>query len=119
MKRLDAPEIDRYRMKTQWVLDTFGSIGDHNGGLFVIDELRVIASNGEGWDHVSVSRSDRCPTWEEMEAIKRLFFESWEVAMQLHVAQSDHISFHPYTLHIWRPHNQIIPLPPKIMVGPG
>lgn len=119
MKRLDAPEIDRYRLRTEWVLETFGSYGDHAGGLFVVGALRIIASSGEGWDHVSVSLVDRCPTWSEMEVVKRLFFEPYEAAMQLHVPTSDHISFHPYTLHIWRPQNVPIPLPPKIMVGPG
>lgn len=74
----------------------------------------VIASNGDGWDHVSVSTEGRCPTWEEMDRIKRLFFKHDEVAMQLHVAVSNHISCHPYTLHLWRPHGvkRAIPLPP-------
>lgn len=39
--------------------------------------LLCIASSGtipisDGWDHVSVSLPGRCPTWEEMDAIKRL-----------------------------------------------
>lgn len=37
--------------------------------------------------------------------------------MQLHVDVSDHISVHPNCLHIWRPTDVAIPLPPKIMVG--
>jgi hypothetical protein len=37
--------------------------------------------------------------------------------MQLHVAVKEHINCHPYCLHIWRPHDQVIPLPPSIMVG--
>ncbi|MCX8016968.1 MAG: hypothetical protein N2690_03550, partial [Rhodocyclaceae bacterium] len=32
--------------------------------------LRVIASHEDGWEHVSVSRPDRCPTWEEMCRVK-------------------------------------------------
>jgi len=66
--------------------------------------MRVMASAGMGWDHVSISRQNRCPNWPEMEHIKRLFFRDDETAMQLHVPPSDHISIHPYCLHLWRPH---------------
>jgi hypothetical protein len=79
--------------------------------------LRVIASTGEGWDHVSVSLSDRCPTWAEMEFIKRLFFEDDETAFQLHVPPRDHVNNHPFCLHLWRPQTVPIPRPPAILVG--
>ncbi|WP_404480019.1 hypothetical protein [Novosphingobium sp. BL-52-GroH] len=86
--------------------------------------LRVIASAGDapgghGWDHVSVSLPGRCPTWAEMDEVKRLFFHPHEVAMQLHPEESEHISNHPYCLHIWRPVNAKIPMPPSILVGVG
>lgn len=77
----------------------------------------VVASFGMGWDHVSVSLNNRCPTWGEMDQIKRLFFHPWETAMQLHVPPSDHISVHPYCLHIWRPQSADIPMPPSFMVA--
>ena len=85
-------------------------------GAFQIGDLRVIACNGEGWDHVSVSREDRIPTWDEMEKIKRMFFREDETAMQLHVPPSRHINCHPHVLHLWRPHDVAIPLPPEWMV---
>lgn len=99
-----------------------GAIGDDFGGVFLVPsptgshELRVIASNGEGWDHVSVSLPNRCPNWPEMEHVKRLFFRDTETAMQLHVGTADHINIHPHCLHIWRPHKEAIPLPPKEFV---
>lgn len=102
----------------------YGVDGDETCGMFVLNgvkfkrALKVIASSGGGWDHVSVSLPDRCPTWEEMEAVKRLFFREDETAMQLHVPATDHISFHPYCLHLWRPHDAAIPRPPAFMVGP-
>ena len=82
------------------------------------ENTKLIASSGEGWDHVSVSRSSRCPNWPEMEHIKRLFFLDHETAMQLHVPPSEHVNHHPYCLHIWRPLGVEIPVPPSIMVGP-
>jgi hypothetical protein len=79
--------------------------------------LNVIASSEDGWDHVSVSRTSRCPNWPEMEFIRHKFFRDDETVMQLHVPPAQHINFHPYCLHMWRPHHQTIPRPPAIMVG--
>ena len=78
--------------------------------------LHVIASWGQGWDHVSVSRDDRAPTWEEMEIVKHIAFWADETAMQLHVPQRDHINCHPNCLHLWRPQAVRIPRPPDWMV---
>lgn len=80
-------------------------------------ELHVVASIGLGWDHVSVSRRKRPPNWAEMEQVKRLFFKDDETAMQLHVPPTDHISFHPHCLHLWRPQHCEIPRPPNELVG--
>jgi hypothetical protein len=101
-----------------------GRPGNHEAGCFKVPsptdphiELSVIAATGEGWDHVSVSTPRRTPNWAEMEHIKRLFFEDGETAMQLHVPVQSHISCHPHCLHIWRPQNGSIPLPPSWMVA--
>lgn len=117
-------ELNRYRFVAA-ELQFSGRRGDHLAGIFTVpspidkQDLCVIAASGEGWEHVSVSRSSRCPNWPEMERIKRMFFHDDEVCMQLHVATAEHISFHPYCLHIWRPiDGREIPLPPSWMVGP-
>lgn len=96
---------------------TMGMPDPKEGGYFEVGKLRIIASWGDDWDHVSVSLPDRCPTWEEMDKVKRAFFDRDELVMQIHPAEADHISMHPYCLHLWRPHRCSIPLPPKIMVG--
>lgn len=93
------------------------------GGMFQFTvkgvRLLIVASwqSDSGWDHVSVSTSRRCPTWGEMDAVKRRFFWPDEVVMQLHPAEADHISIHPFCLHLWRPHKINIPLPPKEFVA--
>jgi len=100
--------------------DLLVTMGGEDGGAFKVrygrQWLKVIASWGRGWDHVSVSLDHRSPTWAEMEHVKRLFFRPDEVAMQLHVAESDHINLHPNCLHLWRSQNESIPLPPKELV---
>lgn len=78
--------------------------------------IAVIVSDEGDWDHVSVSLPNRCPTWDEMCLVKDLFFEPHEVAMQLHPAKSGYVNHHPHCLHLWRPHNKSIPLPPSIFV---
>lgn len=125
MRNLLLPAFDESRDCSPSTIDYCGDAGDQGNGLFNIASpidganLKVIASDGGGWDHVSVSRRNRCPNWTEMDFIKRVFFLPDEVAMQLHVAESEHLSLHPYCLHIWRPNDgSAIPLPPSIMVAP-
>lgn len=110
----DISEIKQYAVHTSV-----------DGGMFALRcnktgaDLKVVASWGCGWDHVSVSTKKRIPNWDEMEFVKRTFFRDDETAMQLHVPPSDHINCHPYCLHLWRPHDCGIPRPPAWMVGPA
>jgi len=96
-----------------------------DGGYFELPSpstgrvLRVIASIGEGWEHVSVSLNNRCPNWTEMELVARVFFNEDEYAIQLHVPPKEHVNCHPFCLHWWRPMDGIIPHPPNHLVGGG
>lgn len=120
----------------------------HPYGAFQIGQgkgrsLRVIASRGGGWDHVSVSLPDRTPTWEEMNWVKGIFFGPDEWVVQYHPAESDYVNCHPFCLHLWRPQTDVevateivraeaagqdwvgdrfapppLPIPPAWMVGP-
>ncbi len=80
MNRLSNHDIDRYRNRSRNVSEFYGSVGDDGNGVFDMPSpidggnLHVLASDGGGWDHVSVSRVNRCPNWPEMEYVKRLFF---------------------------------------------
>jgi hypothetical protein len=79
-------------------------------------EIKVVFSFGDGWDHISASFVHRCLTWEEMCRIKDIFFHEDEIVLQYHPAKKDYVNLHPYVLHLWRPQNQDIPIPDKIMV---
>lgn len=117
--------LDIFRCTDRWVIDRFGGIGDEAHGMFDVPSpidkglMHVIASSDEGWDHVSVSRPNRCPNWPEMDHIRHLFFRDEECIMQLHPPVAENISFHPYCLHMWRPLDAEIPRPPSILVGPS
>lgn len=111
-------------------LRVFGWLGDNDAGMFHIkscddgNPLNIIAARAEGWDHVSVSRGERAPTWDEMEQVKRVFFLPTETAIQLHVPPDQHISGKALggravnVLHLWRPLTWEIVLPPHELVGP-
>lgn len=81
----DLHTLDKWRLD---VRKYCGSNGDDKNGAFKIfvngRALFCIASNGRGWEHVSVSPKNqkRCPTWEEMCAVKNLFFEPEETVIQ-------------------------------------
>lgn len=88
---------------------------DGKGTLF-----RVIASDQELWEHVSVtvrSGPKRTPTWAEMDWIKGLFWKDTEAVMQLHVPREQWVNNSEFCLHMWRPIGIEIPLPPMNMVG--
>lgn len=80
----------------------------------------VIASDGGGWQHVSVSfgqTSPKTPSWSIMCAVKEIFWGKDEWVMQLHPPSDQNINNHPGCLHLWRPVGTEIPTPPGILVG--
>ncbi len=81
------------------------------------DLFRIIVSWGGGWDHVSVSLIDRCPTWAEMCWIKGIFWNENESVIQYHPAKDEYVNCHEYCLHLWKPQNCVMPTPPIEFVG--
>lgn len=77
----------------------------------------IIASWGGGWDHVSVSFSKRCPTWDEMCMVKEIFWSDEECVVQYHPPRSLYVNNHPYCLHLWKPQGSTIKTPPTFMIG--
>jgi len=86
-------------------------------GMKAIDPLNFIFSVSDGWEHLSISTPTRCPTWEEMQFMKEVFWRDDEICYQLHPKKEDYIDNHPYCLHIWRKIGTDLELPPTWMVG--
>src|SRR3990167_1899538 len=74
--------------------------------------------NGKLWEHVSVSMTNRTPTWEEMCFVKNLFWEDEETVVQFHPKKSEYRNLHPYCLHLWKRVGEEFELPPAIAVAP-
>lgn len=93
-------------------------------GIFEIplnseETASVIADNGvssSDWEHVSVSTPTRCLTWEEMCKIKELFFNDDGAVIQIHPAKKNYVNVHNFCLHLWKPKNEKLSLPPSYLV---
>lgn len=124
-----SPDLEQYRCRsgpyTSRTHDPFGkfevphktaklTIVAHDGVLVPGDPLAHLA----GWEHVSVSTANRCPNWPEMCFVKDLFWSEEEAVVQYHPKKSAYVNYHPYCLHLWRPVDIVLPLPPYILVGP-
>ena len=83
-------------------------------------EGTVVVSWGCGWDHVSVSprKNSYTPTWDDMCAIKDIFFKDEEAVIQIHPPKSEYVNFKTNCLHLWRTNDREMDLPPAFMVGP-
>jgi len=108
-------------MKSNWQDTVTEAKHAADFGAFHVGPLRILASPGCDeipWEHVSVSRTDRCPTWEEMCQVKGWFWGPDEAVVQFHPRKEDYVNFHGNCLHMWRPTTVEIPTPPPIAVGP-
>lgn len=117
----DLTALEQYREYDR-EREIYGCTGDSKNGIFRVmvgqRSFYCIVSNGGGWEHVSVTMRNqkRCPTWDEMCAIKDIFFQPDECVVQYHPAQQDYVNLHPHCLHLWRPADGGFPRPPQLYV---
>jgi len=111
---------NQYRLRTHPILGSDDSFG--NAGFFIFNwrgyEIRCQASDGFGWEHVSVTiNRDRTPTWEFMCYVKDLFWDEEDCVIQYHPPKSAYVNCHPNCLHLWRSTEFEIPVPEPMLVG--
>ena len=102
-------ELDKYRVK-HWMpqTDHSGAFKVYVGGrsFCVLASVDDIGEEGK-WEHISVTpgnlRRQTCPTWEEMAAIKDMFFFPEEECIEYHPKRSRYVNMQSFCLHIWRP----------------
>ena len=111
-----SEHVEKFRV----VHPLVGVMGDEKNGAFMVKPkgLKIVISSGEGWEHVSVSRKSRTPSYEDMCWVKANFWGDEDTVMQLHVPKLDHVNCSEHCLHLWRPTDKEIPRPPSIFVGP-
>lgn len=108
----DNKTIEQYRILTG-LLASDESFGNNGAFEIRLDStiLYIICSDGAGWEHISVSLKNRCPTWDEMCYAKHLFWADDEVVIQYHPAKSDYVNDFQFCLHLWKPIGVELPLP--------
>ena len=58
--------------------------------------------DGKRWIHLTVSRVNRLPSWDELVAARDAFLGSEALCVQVLAPKSRHVNIHPYCLHLWR-----------------
>ena len=92
---------------------------DHGSLLwFLGEDIKILSSveeksDGNKWYHVSFSRADRIPSYEDMALIRDTLFRPTSVVLQVFPPREEHFNFHPHTLHLWErvtpPEERVIP----------
>lgn len=112
-----VPNQHRVRSGPMGSDDSIGNCGAFTIKLKHAQIVFVIASDALGWEHVSVSRKDRMPTWDEMCQVKDLFWGEDDCVVQYHPPRSEYVNNHSYCLHLWRKIGHQFEMPPSMMVG--
>lgn len=69
-------------------------------GLFVMVS-GAVELDGRRWIHVSVSRRDRLPSYDDLALVKRAFIGDERKALQVFAPSSEHYNLHAFCLHLW------------------
>lgn len=111
-----AKRFPQYMDIPEWAADLFPSqplLFEHLGnysfrqiGVRPMVALRVICSarleaDGKRWMHVSCSRQDRLPDWQDLRLVKDTFIGRDRLAIQVLPRASEYVNCHPRVLHLW------------------
>ena len=58
-------------------------------------------ADGYPWLHVSFSRSDRIPSYQDMAFVRDRFFRPEDLVVQVFPPREEHYNHHPNCLHLW------------------
>lgn len=79
-----------------------------NGGWFVsTDGLKVCAAvelfDYKMYEHISLSRRDRDPSYFDLKRVKDLFVGASRMAVMVFPEATKHYNYHPHCLHLFSP----------------
>ena len=72
-----------------------------NKGLLVIFTADRLWGDNKIWLHVSMSRQNRLPSYEDMTMVKDIFIGKLRQALQIFPREDRHVNIHPFCLHLW------------------
>ena len=76
-------------------------------------------ADSELWLHVSVSRPDRPPTYDELTDARNQLFRPTDTVLHVWPPRDEHFNLHPHCLHLWTPMNGRRPVPDLRGLGGG
>ncbi len=71
----------------------------HRSGILVVASIDTL-TDGSVWMHISSSKNQRNPSWEDMYGIKRVFFGDEVEAIQVFPKKADLVDI-ANCLHLW------------------
>lgn len=77
------------------------------GFWFRLDGLKVMlsveAKDGDPrkWLHVSLSREDRLPSWDDIRTVKDIFIGRHRTAIQVLPREEEYVNLNKTVLHLW------------------
>ncbi len=83
-----------------------GFVPPNARGFTPADGMRMLTSvgqekDGKRWLHLSVSRGDRLPDYDDIARVKETWIGPDRMALQLFPRRDEHVNLHPRTLHLW------------------
>ena len=63
----------------------------------------VIITKDAGLWHMSISRKDRLPNYDELKTARYQFFEDVPYMVQIFPPKEHFVNIHQFTLHLWEP----------------
>lgn len=70
------------------------------GGLRLLIDAEIKA-DGMAWLHVSVSRKNYPPSWDDLKRVKRDFIGPDYAAIMVFPPDEDFVNIHPHCHHLW------------------
>ena len=93
---LEYPVVWRHLVEHEPLMTAFA----HPDGRRVVASVKEEA-DGHRWLHVSVSRRDRLPSYQDLADVKAAFIGEDRDALQLFPRRAAHVNHMPTTLHLW------------------
>jgi hypothetical protein len=87
-----------------------GNMLMHRSGLKVIVDTAP-CDDGREWMHISMSREDRLPSFDDMKFAKETFAGNDRYAYQVFPPAAKYVNQHPFCLHLYVPLTGADPLP--------
>lgn len=79
-----------------------GTVGRHPCGLLALISAAREA-DGHDWLHVSISRPDQMPSYEDLVLAKEGLIGAYREAYQVFAGREKHVNIHKFCLHLWSP----------------